>query len=222
MVTQKRVRANTRPRRGYGQYCALAKALDVIGDRWTLLIVRELLLRGPCRYTDVRNGLPGIATNLLAERLRELEATGILRREDAPPPVATTLLRLTARGEALRSVVHAIGRWGGSLLGEQIKDDAFCSHWLAMPLDLYLTDRAPKRPPIAIEVRSGDEPIVIETANGAVRTRIGRAANPDAVLTGPAPLVLRVLMGKLTVGEAKTHGVRYVGDPRALQRVRPV
>src|SRR5580765_7427522 len=118
--------------RSYGQYCALAKALDVIGDRWTLLIVRELLLRGPCRYTDIRNGLPGIATNLLAERLRALEDAGLAGREAAPPPIAATLLRLTPRGEELRAVVHAIGRWGGALLREPGPDDEFCSHWLAM------------------------------------------------------------------------------------------
>ena len=84
--------------RSYGQFCGLAKALDVIGDRWTLLIVRELLIRGACRYTDLRNGLPGIATNLLAERLRELEEAGVIEREEAPPPIATTLFRLTPRG----------------------------------------------------------------------------------------------------------------------------
>ena len=87
--------------RTYGQYCALAKSLDVLGDRWTLLIVRELMLAGPSRYTDLRNGLPGIATNLLSERLRELEAAGVVARNEAPPPVATTLFSLTERGEAL-------------------------------------------------------------------------------------------------------------------------
>src|SRR6201996_4674932 len=81
--------------RSYGQYCSVAKALDAIGDRWSLLIIRELLLQGPCRYTDLRNGLPGIATNLLSDRLRELEAAGLGRREEAAPPVATTLFRLT-------------------------------------------------------------------------------------------------------------------------------
>src|ERR687885_1607076 len=91
-------RTSGKERRGYGQYCAVAKALDLVGDRWTLLIVRELLLRGPCRYTDLRHGLPGIATNLLADRLRELERAGIISREDAPPPVATALFRLTPRG----------------------------------------------------------------------------------------------------------------------------
>ena len=98
--------------RSYDEYCAIAKSLDVVGDRWTLLIVRELALRGGCRYTDLRNGLPGIASNLLAERLRELENADVITREDAPPPVATTLFRLTPRGEQLRPVLDDLFRWG--------------------------------------------------------------------------------------------------------------
>src|SRR5215467_10718682 len=97
--------------RSYGQYCSIAKALDVVGDRWTLLIIRELLVRGACRYTDLKNGLPGIATNLLADRIRELEEAGLVSREEAPPPVATTLIRLTEAGQELAPVVHALGRW---------------------------------------------------------------------------------------------------------------
>jgi DNA-binding HxlR family transcriptional regulator len=208
-------------RRGYGQHCALAKALDVIGDRWTLLIVRELLLRGPCRYTDIRTGLPGVATNLLADRLKELEQAGILTREVAPPPVAATLLRLTPRGEELRAVVHAVGRWGGALLGVVDTDDAFCSHWLALPLEMNLEDRYPDRAPISVEVRTGDQPIVIETIAGKVRTRLGRSDRPDVVLSGPPHLVLRVLMGKLTIAAARRQGLRYDGSAALLRRLQP-
>src|SRR5436309_7100067 len=104
--------------RSYNEYCAVAKSLDVVGDRWTLLIVRELALRGACRYTDLRNGLPGIATNLLAERLRELEQAGVVTREEAPPPIATTLFKLTSRGEQLRPVLDALTRWGVPLMTE--------------------------------------------------------------------------------------------------------
>ena len=81
--------------RSYGQYCSIAKTLDVVGDRWTLLIIRELLIRGACRYTDLRNGLPRIAANLLSDRIRDRESAGLIRREDAPPPIATTLFHLT-------------------------------------------------------------------------------------------------------------------------------
>ena len=108
--------------RSYGQNCALAKALDVVGDRWTLLIVRELMIRDRCRYTDLRNGLPGIATNLLAERLNEMEQAGLVTREAAPPPIATTLFQLTNRGKELEPVIAELGRWGAPLLadGERI------------------------------------------------------------------------------------------------------
>ena len=105
--------------RSYDEYCSVAKSLDVVGDRWTLLIVRELALRGRCRYTDLRNGLPGIATNLLADRLRELEQAGVVAREDAPPPIATTLFHLTPRGEELRPVLDGLFRWGLPLMTEQ-------------------------------------------------------------------------------------------------------
>lgn len=206
---------------GYGQYCALARALDVIGDRWTLLIVRELLLRGPSRYTDVRNGLPGIATNLLVERLKSLENAGLLVREVAPPPIATTLLRLTPRGEELRGVVHAIGRWGGPLLAGAAPDDVFRSHWLAMPIELHLRDRTPRRPPVRIELRTGDEPLVVETVDGAVRARIGRADRPDAVITGAPRAVLALLLGKLTVAQARRDGLRYEGMTSVLRRLTP-
>lgn len=207
--------------RSYGQYCAMAKALDLVGDRWTLLIVRELLLRGQCRYTDLRQGLPGIATNLLADRLRELEQAGLIRREAAPPPVATTVFRLTRRGEELAPVVHALGRWGAPLMGTRAAGDSFCSHWLAMPLELHLRDRKPHRAPITIEVRSGDQPMLIETVDGEVRTRPGSADHPDAVLTGPPELVVGVLTGRLDLADARARGLEYDGDPKTLRRVQP-
>ncbi len=103
--------------RSYQQYCAVAKALDVVGDRWVLLIVRELMTSGPSRYTDLLKGLPGIATNLLADRLRDMEKAGLLRREEAPPPVATTLFHLTERGRALNPILEELGRWGAPLAG---------------------------------------------------------------------------------------------------------
>ena len=123
--------------RSYGQYCSTAKALDVLGERWTLLIVRELLARGACRYTDLRAGLPGIATNLLADRLRELEPAGVVEREDAPPPVATTLFSLTARGRALEPVIAELGRWGVPLMHDSSPDDQFRGQWLRGPVRMF-------------------------------------------------------------------------------------
>jgi DNA-binding HxlR family transcriptional regulator len=208
--------------RSYGEYCSLAKALDVVGDRWTLLIARELTIKGPCRYTDLRNGLPGIATNLLADRLRELEQAGIVRREEAPPPIATTLFSLTPRGEDLRPAVEELTRWGLPLMSEQRPDDAVRSHWLIAAIDLMLTDRTPERPPVTIELRTGDEPIVVATANGAVRARLGPAADPDLTLTGEARPVLGTVLGMIPLAVARDQGLRYEGDPEILDRIRPV
>jgi DNA-binding HxlR family transcriptional regulator len=207
--------------RTYGQYCPLAKSLDVIGDRWSLLIVRELLGRGPLRYTDIRNGLPGVATNLLADRLRELEEAGVIRREAAPPPIATTLFHLTPRGQELRSVVKALADWGAPLLGEAVEGEVFRSDWVRYPAALYLADTAAEGPPVTIEVRTGDEPMVIETADGGVRTRPGTAQRPDAVLAGPPKLVIGVIAGKLSLSDATARGLQYDGDPAVLGRLQP-
>jgi DNA-binding HxlR family transcriptional regulator len=205
--------------RSYDEYCAMAKSLDVVGDRWTLLIVRELELRGACRYTDLRNGLPGIATNLLAERLRELERAGVIAREDAPPPIATTLFSLTPRGEELRPVLEGLTRWGVPLMTEQDPDDAVRSHWLAWALELMLSDRQPDGPPLTIELQTGDSPIVIETRDGEIQTRIGPAENPDVTLTGPPTPILGLLLGLHDLAAAETSGITYHGDPTLLGRV---
>lgn len=206
--------------RSYDEYCALAKSLDVVGDRWTLLIVRELELRGACRYTDLRNGLPGIATNLLASRLRELEQAGVISREDAPPPIATTLFRLTPRGEELRPVLEDLTRWGLPLMTEQDPKDAVRSHWLAWAIALMLTDHKPNDPPVTLELRIGDQPIVIETRDGAVHTRLGPTANPDATLIGDPKPVLGLLFGALEPAEAERAGMTYEGDLRTVDRIR--
>jgi DNA-binding HxlR family transcriptional regulator len=208
--------------RSYNQLCGLAKALDVIGDRWSLLIVRELLLReGGARYTDLREGLPGIATNLLAERLRELEQAGVVEREEAPPPVATTLFRLTARGLELRDAIHALGRWGSPLLAEAAGDETFLSHWLALPLEIYASDHAPAERPGTIEVRAGGDPVLVQVGGGEVRTRLGSDDDADMQLTGPPKVIVGLFTGKLTLADAKNYGLRSEGDPSVLARVQP-
>jgi len=207
--------------RSYEQYCAAAKALDVVGDRWTLLIVRELLLRQPCRYTDLQFGLPGIATNLLADRLRQLEEQGVIARESAPPPVATTLFRLTPRGEALRPVLMALGEWGSPLLRETGPDAVFRSHWLAWPLERRLVDHAPDRPPVTIEIRTADQPVLLRTVGGRVSVRPGTAERPDATVSGPPPVVIELLTGAIDLETARAQGLVFEGDPAVLARVAP-
>ena len=208
--------------RTYDQYCSVARALDVIGDRWTLLIVRELLIRGPSRYTDLQYGLPGIATNLLADRLRELEAEGIVAREVAPPPVATTLFRLTPRGAALDAVLAALGRWGAPLLAGPTGDAAFRSHWLKFPLELHLSDHQPDADPATIEIRTGELPMVIDVAEGTIRVHPGTSPDPAVTLTGTPSLVLGLLVGALDIEAARARGLKFEGDIATLRRVQPL
>jgi DNA-binding HxlR family transcriptional regulator len=207
--------------RSYGQYCGIAKALDVIGDRWTILIIRELLIRGALRYTDLKNGLPGIATNLLSDRIRELEAVGLIRREDAPPPVAATVFQLTEAGEELYPVVDAIGRWGVRYMTEPAEGDEFRGHWFTFPVSYFLHDRDPGGPPLSIELRAASSPAVIEISGGRARTRLGTAAAPDLVLQGEPQLILALFSGALTPAQVADLGLEISGETTVLRRVLP-
>ena len=207
--------------RSYGQYCAVAKALDLLGERWTLLIVRELLARGAVRYTDLRSGLPGIATNLLADRLRELESAGLIEREEAPPPVATTLFRLTERGAALEPVISELGRWGLPLMRDYQAEDAFRGQWLRLPARMFLSDHEPDQPPSTVQIRADDETVVIVAEAGSVTMRLGLDPAADATITGTPGLVLAFLTGNVPLAQATKRGLRVTGSRAAIQRILP-
>lgn len=204
--------------RSYDEYCSVAKALDLVGDRWTLLIVRELSLRGPSRYTDLRNGLPGVATNLLADRLRELESAGLVAREEAPPPVATTLFRLTERGAGLKPVLDELMRWGLPLMAEQQETDVVRSHWLAGAIEVMLGDRHPEGAPATLELRLGDEPITVAAREGEMKVTLGATSDPDAALAGPARPIMGLLLGHLDRAGAEAMGVTFEGDAGVVER----
>jgi len=208
--------------RSYGQYCSIARALDVVGDRWTLLIVRELLLQGPCRFTDLKNGLPGVAANLLSTRLKELEAAGLVTREDAPPPVATGLYSLSETGLALEPVLKALGLWGLRFMTEERPDDAFQAQWLAYAPAWFTTDTDPDGPPAVIQLVASDELAVIELRSGRIHTRLGRATDPDLVLDGPPRAVLGLLSGVIDLERAGRLGLSVHGRRELLTRLRPV
>jgi DNA-binding HxlR family transcriptional regulator len=204
--------------RSYRQYCPVAKALDIVGDRWALLIVRELLFRGPSRYTDIRSGLNGIATNLLADRLRELEAAGVVRSFEAPPPVATSLYELTERGMELESVLSALARWGAPFLVDELDDDEFRSHYLSLALRVRQGRKVPGRN-ATIEVRTGEEPMVIELRDGAIKARAGTAEHADAVISGKPLQVVGLLTGRFDVAKAEERGLQIDGDRDVIDRV---
>ncbi len=169
--------------RSYQQYCSLARTLDVLGDRWTLLIIRELMIR-PCRYTDLRDGLPGIATNLLADRLRELQAAGVVTAEAAPPPVATTLYSLTEWGAGLRPILIDLGRWGAQrLMAYGQGTDHFRSRWAGIGVEaIYRDVDLTGLEPITLLIDAGGEPALITAGPGGI-TAEPASARPAADLT---------------------------------------
>ncbi|GAA1120455.1 hypothetical protein GCM10009630_17750 [Kribbella jejuensis] len=207
--------------RSYGQYCSIARSLDVIGDRWTLLIARELLLQGACRFTDLKKGLPGIATNLLSTRLKELEEAGLITREEAPPPIATTLYTLSETGRTLEPVLKALGLWGLRFMADERPDDAFQARWLAYAPEWFTTDADPDAPPAVIQLVAADEAAVVELGNGRVRTRVGRATDPDLVLEGPPRAVLGLVNGLIDLEGARRIGLTATGRTDLLKRLRP-
>ena len=200
--------------RSYRQYCGLARGLDVVGDRWALLVVRELL-EGPRRYNQLLDGLPGIATNLLVERLRALEEGGVvLRRDDQT-------YALTEWGEGLREAVYALGRWASPLMSRMAPEDEFRSHWVAHPIHLLYEGVDRSRPRLTVEVNTGDAPMTIESAAGRVRVFAGRPKSADLVLSGPPDGVVGLLSGRLDRAAARKLGVSVEGDLDQLEKLRP-
>src|SRR5947209_20170801 len=126
----------------YDQYCPVAHALDVVGDRWALLVTRELM-QGPKRYTDLAEGLPGIGTNILAARLRDLEAAGVVTKRTLPPPAASRVYELTDYGLELKPVMRELALWGARSPGPQTAADEFFPGWLVCPVDMILGPLAP-------------------------------------------------------------------------------
>jgi hypothetical protein len=155
----------------------------------------------------------------LGERLRALEQAGVVSREDAPPPIATTLYDLTERGQALRPVIVELARWGVPLMAEPADNDAFRSYWLAYPVTLYFGEQPGDGSKISIEARIGDESTTIETVDGKLNIRPGTAQHPDLILGGNPQLVVGTLTGKLPLQEAVGRGLTYEGDPVALDRL---
>ena len=206
----------TAARRSYGQFCGVARALDVIGDRWTLLIIRELLI-GPNRFGELQSGLPGIATNLLTARLRQLERDGLIERRLGKEPEDGTKYVLTSRGEALRNVIHALVRWSGPLMLSGPGRDEFRPGWLAVALPALVGAR-PLRP-VRIGVETGGAHLVLEVSATGVTATAGHVEQVDAKLRADPEAILGLASGVVSVRGAVRGGAKTSGDRRALERV---
>ena len=176
-------------RRSYHQFCGVARALDVVGERWTLLIVRELLL-APRRYGDLAEALPGITTNLLADRLKSLQNAGILHKTALPPPASAVLYALTDEGRALEPVVMALGTWGWRFMDRPRTGDAVNIGWALLPLKRRF--RGSSRA-IAVAIESKGASYSIRIGPNGVEVGEGRAPDPADLTLRAAPNVLRAL-----------------------------
>lgn len=212
----------TRParRRSYDQFCAGARALDAVGDRWTLLIVRELLA-GPRRYTDLHADLPGVSTDVLASRLKDMEQGGLVTRRKLPPPAAASVYELTARGHGLLPVLAALAEWGAPALAERRPTDAVRAHWFALPLLGALKATAATG---VLDVHLDEGEFHIRTGEATAGEPVygdGPAADADARIALDAELCLALGRGEAVFAEAVGDGrIEVSGDSPLAKELR--
>ena len=192
----------------YEQYCPMAHALDLVGDRWALLVIRELM-HGPKRYTDLVDRLPGIGTNILAARLRDLEGHGVLARRTLPPPAASKVYELTDYGRELRPAMRELALWGARSLGPPTDKDELFQGWLANAMDTVIARLAPAG---RFEFRAGQE--VASLVDGEVVE--GAIAEPDVVVEGDADGIYTLFVDRCF------DLVRVTGDQKLLERLLDV
>jgi DNA-binding HxlR family transcriptional regulator/putative sterol carrier protein len=204
--------------RTYSQYCGLAHALDLVGERWALLVVRELLL-GPKRFTDLAGGLPGIGTNVLSTRLRELEREGLVTRRMLPPPAASVVYELTEYGRELERPLLELGRWGAESLGMRTSGQTLRSGWLGVAMLAFFRPDAERELHATFELDLTDSIFHARVEGDRVAVSDGPATDPDLVLEADNDALVRLLAGALDPAEATAAGaVRLHGDPMLLPR----
>lgn len=210
------------PSHRYQQYCALARTLDVVGDRWTLLIVRELL-PGPRRFTDLLDGLPGISRNLLAERLRALERDGILARRELPPPAARQVYELTGDGSDLAAAMVPLIAWGAMRIGERKPGETFRARWPAVAMAGLADRESAKGVSETYQFLIGDSAFHFTVDDGVIELHDGRAEDSAVTWTTDEETWADVASGKVRFSSAVAAGALTVsGDPHAAKRLRKI
>jgi DNA-binding HxlR family transcriptional regulator len=204
-------------KRTYGDRCGVARALDLVGERWALLVVRELLL-GPKRFTDLRAGLPHVSPDVLAQRLRELEESGIVRRAKLPPPAGSRIYELTERGMELEPVVLELGRFG-SVAPFPPSDAEIGVDALAIALKSLFAPSATDGLPATYELRLGEDRFRAQIAGGRFDIARGAAEAPDATIESDPGTLATVLWHGRKVRDAQRAGeVTITGSEEAARR----
>lgn len=206
-------------KRSYGDPCGTARALDVIGERWALLVVRELLF-GPKRFTELSRGLPGMSQNVLAARLRELETDGIVRNYRLGPPASTRVYELTQRGYQLEELLIALGRWGSRVPLDAIDADAELSvDALVLALRTTFEPRKAGALRARVELCVDGDRFHAEIGDGAFTVARGGSGNADAVLDADAATMRSVVFGGVSLTDAvRSRALRLTGDQRMAAR----
>src|SRR5829696_497530 len=203
-------------KRSYGDACGIARAVDVLGRRWALMVVRELLL-GPKRFTDIRAGLPHLSADMLAQRLRDLERAGVVTHRKLPPPFAAQVYELTEGGRALEPVLVALGRWGGAYAPPP-------TDCMSMSRDAYVVSLRTLFDPARagdfagrIELRLGDDRVRVEIEDGGIAAERGELPGADAVIETAPETLLDVLHGRRTYADG-AGDLQVAGDRRIAKR----
>jgi DNA-binding HxlR family transcriptional regulator len=203
--------------RTYGDLCGIARALDVVGERWALLVVRELLL-GPKRFTDLRRGLPHIGPDVLAQRLRELEQAGILRRRTLAPPAGSRVYELTERGQELEPVLLALGSWGSAAPVPPGNPQLGVDSTMIALQTLFDADAA-RDLDATFELRLGDQVFRATVAAGDLELERGEAPDAEATITADPMTLGGVIWQRVGLAEAERAGALTIeGDRRAAKR----
>jgi DNA-binding HxlR family transcriptional regulator/putative sterol carrier protein len=210
------------PQHRYRQYCALARTLDVAGDRWTLLIVRELA-PGPRRFTDLLDGLPGIARKLLTDRLRALERDGIVARRELPPPAARRVYALTDDGRDLAVAMAPLIAWGARRIGDREPGESFSARWPAVAMAGLADREAAKGVSESYQYLVGDSTFHFTIEDGSIQLHDGRSRDPAVTLTTDEDTWADIASGRLTASSAAATGALTIaGDPDAARRLRRI
>ena len=202
----------------FDQYCPVAHALCLVGERWALLIVRELI-RGPKRYTDLADGLPGIGTNILAARLRELEGVGVVQKRRLPPPAASTVYELTDYGAELEEVVYALARWGARSLGPPGPEDELYPEWGVNAFAALFCPEAARGLNETYVLSIDGDVFSIQLEDSRMHASVGASEDADLSVEVDMPTFFKLAGGELTPSGALEQGLASIeGDRGAFER----
>jgi DNA-binding HxlR family transcriptional regulator/putative sterol carrier protein len=204
-------------KRSYGDACGIARALDTVGERWALMIVREMLL-GPKRFTDIRAGLPALSPDVLAVRLRELEQSGVVQRRTLPPPAASQVYELTPAGLALEGVIVALGRWGGANAAPPAEDMGMSLDAAVLSFPTLFDAGLAGDFEATIQLMLGDQRFQARVAGGRFKVERGEAVAPDATIDADPRALLDVAHGRRAVDDALGLGDMTISGDRKVAR----